>query len=732
MALCVPSQFDMKKLFIYLTMLALLLAGCGKKPEVADNQTQPQTGRVSSAPTYDRTTVSRQLMDGANTYAMCYAENGFFYYVFGANAQGENEYRFFFQPYDDGNVGSYCNIKEGYVRDFAARDENGLAVLCIGDAATILEYASMGSTPREISLDNAFNEMESFPKLLARQDGGYLIAVGDKASFLDEKGNVTGETKLHGTVYSLTSAKDGEVYAVTESDASGKVCRGLEKLTEGKSESEVVRDPAEGVFGIFPFENGFVSLYSSYMAYFEAGKAQEENLVDFERQGILSSQIQAVFGSRKEIKLVSVDQASTDLKALTFTLTLREDAAEAQTTEKAKDEPEKYAPDGRRIVRVAIPEACQFQVEFHAKKYNQESDKSLVQVERFKGSLEDYLGKGNRPDIIMFSDHTEIAAYVQKGVLVNLLPMFEAWEPEELEGMIPKAQELLGIGEENAMYAMSARFRLLLRTFGGEGVGDDGLWDPVSYLLWYDNFMTQKGFTGRGWVENVLFANVPFYIDEEEPKTYFHAPEFEALMKAYKEVLDHHEDGMPNRIDSWAEYEMARGPWWRASYNCSGLGEPGISMEGIPGSDGKDHVYVKMDDPMSILSTSDCQQEAFDFIAYYVSLREPLIKGYPENYYGKNGNTMAMLSVWGKYLREEIYETERPNTVNFIDGTFSEEQIAHLKELIIDAVPTTKAQVDIYEMLLEEMAPYWQGDKSLEAACDALQSRAELYLKEQR
>ncbi|MBQ1848963.1 MAG: hypothetical protein II139_01170, partial [Lachnospiraceae bacterium] len=716
----------MKKLFIYLTMLALLIAGCGKKPEVADNQTQPQTVRVSSAPTYDRTTVSRQLMDGANTYAMCYAENGFFYYVFGANAQGENEYRFFFQPYDDVNVGSYCNVKEGYVRDFAARDENGLAVLCIGDAATILEYASMGSTPREISLDNAFNEMESFPKLLARQDGGYVIAVGDKASFLDEKGSVAGETKLHGTVYSLTSAKDGEVYAVTESDASGRVCRGLEKLTEGKSESEVVRDPAEGVFGIFPFENGFVSLYSSYMAYFEAGKAQEENLVDFERQGILSSQIQAVFGNKKEIKLVSVDQASTDLKALTFTLTLREDAAEAQMTEKAKDEPEKYAPDGRRIVRVAIPEACQFQVEFHAKKYNQESDKSLVQVERFKGSLEDYLGKGNRPDVIMFSDHTEIAAYVQKGVLVNLLPMFEAWEPEELEGMIPKAKELLGVGEENAMYAMSARFRMLLRVSNGAEKEENGTCDAISYLCWYDDFMEQGEFVGLGTVENILYANIPFYYDESSAQASFSSETFKELMKAYKGLREKHQGNVSASGRLFFEREIAKGPWWRATYRIEALTEPNISVEGLPGPAGEDCVYIRLDDPLSILRTSDCQQEAFDFIAYYTSLREPLIKGYSEKDYGKGGTTMAMFSVWEKYLREEIYETDEPYVCIGKDKVFypyyyTDEQIGHLKQLITKAVPVTKAQGEIYEMLLEEMEAYWQEDKSLEAACETLQ-----------
>ena len=134
---------------------------------------------------------------------------------------------------------------------------------------------------------------------------------------------------------------------------------------------------------------------------------------------------------------------------------------------------------------------------------------------------------------------------------------------------------------------------------------------------------------------------------------------------------------------------------------------------------------------MSILNTSECQKEAFDFMAYYMSLAEPLVKGDTESSYGKGGNTWAFFSVWEKYLREEIYESKRPYmSAGGKEIFFTEEQCEHLKEMITNAIPDTRTQRVLYEMLMEEMDGYFQGGKELNSACEALQGRALLYLLE--
>ena len=725
----------MKKTFWILLLMVLLLAGCVKEHKNEKPNPAGSIRTADSAPTYEKKVVTYPLAEDANPYAIKCCENGFFYYALGANDEGENAYHFFYQPFDGTPYVSFGSVDQQYVRDFAGNPVEGktkLFVLCMGECAEILEFDGADKPVREMPIDNEFNDLESFPKLLIMQDGGYVIGMSDRAYFLDEEGRTTESTQLNGTVSSLFASDAGEIFAITEKNENGKVQRLLERVQEGKKRSETVRELAEDAYGVYAFEDGFSSVYSNCMTFFTVGKTEEEAVIDFDRQSIVASQIQGVFGNMKEIRLFSLDVSSSERKARMFTLFPIEEKKETNKTEK-KEKQEKYAADGRRIVRVAIPDGCPFQVEYHAKKYSQESEKALIQVERFKGTLEDYLGKGNRPDVIMFTDHTELDAYVQKGVLVDMLPMFEAWDSSELEGMIPKARELLGNGSEDVMYAMANRFQLLLRTSNGEELNAYGKCNAVDYLKWYGDFMTDMEYGGMGTLENVLYAYVPHFYEEDPVNVCFISPGFMDLMKAYKTLLEEHGGPVSISYGSNSQKEIAKGPRWQSTYRRYELTEPGISMEGLPWADGSSRVYIRLCDPLAILSTSECPQDAFNFIAYYTSLRLPLMKGEPEGDYGKGGNTEALFSVWGKYLREEIYESERSYGY-YEDHTaafFTEEQSEHLKQLICDAVPDTKTQRDIYEMLLEEMDAYWQGGKTLESACEVLQNRAELYLKEQ-
>lgn len=63
---------------------------------------------------------------------------------------------------------------------------------------------------------------------------------------------------------------------------------------------------------------------------------------------------------------------------------------------------------------------------------------------------------------------------------------------------------------------------------------------------------------------------------------------------------------------------------------------------------------------------------------------------------------------------------------------YTEENLANLRRLLVDTTPVTKAQEDIYEIMLEDMEPYFTGNKNLDSACDALDSRARLYLMERK
>lgn len=721
----------MKKLFYIFTVVLLFLAGCSFPVGENRERIPDEKQTAAEAPTYERSTSQFRLAEDANSYMTDYAQNGFFYFV-----MGENVYQFYYQTYDGKDAIPFCVITDGYVRDFSGVTKDGglrLAVLRIGGEASILEYDEAGNNCGKAVIDGMFNNLEEFSKLLARPDGGYAIGMSDKVFLLDSEGQITETIEVDGIVRELYAVGENELFATVEKNEGRSSALCLTRLNVQKSQMEMARNLPSDLMGLFAFEDGFVSVLGDRVIFFHTDKEDEEVLIDLNRQSLLASQIQYVFGNREEIKLVSMEPSDQGQKAYLFTL--REKTAPEGTDGSKESEQELYAPDGRRIVRVAIPQGYPWQVEFHAKKYNQTSDKTFVEIERFEGSLEDFLGKGNRPDVIMFNDQTEVAAYVQKGVLTDLLPLFQGQEKYSLEGIIPKARELLGAESADGMYAMAGRFRMLLRTSDGTEYDSVGKCDGASYLKWYDNFMTENEIGGMGAMENLLYANVGAFYDENTAEASFTSGEFIELMEAYKDVYDRHKGdvdrGKAAAENGYTGREIAGGSRWYASYSCQQLTEGlNIKLEGLPGPDGENHVYMKLDYPMSIMSTSDCKEAAFDFIMYYNSLAEFLMMGDTEAAYGKAGNTGAFFSVYEEILKEEIYESERPYSSIGGEFYFTEEQNGQLKYLIDCAVSDTKTQRDIYDMLMEEMDAYLHGGKDLDNACEILQNRAELYLKE--
>ena len=703
----------MKKLFYILTLLILfvMLAGCSSGREEKPGDRQPET----SAQNYQRDTASFQLSEDANTYLADYTENGFLYFTL-----SEDGYHFYNQSYDGNAAVPFCVVEDGIVRDFTSVTMDGkcrLAVLCTGEEARVLEYDEEGKLVRENVIDESFNDLEKIVRLYAWRDEGFVIAMAGDVFILGADGQLTETLQLDGTVRDFCGAREDALFVTVENEETGSNELCLMKLDMRKRRADVVRKLQSGLVKVFAFEDGFLSIFEDRAVFFREGEDAEEVLIDMDQQGILASQIQAVFGSREEIKLVLTDQERE-----AYFMTLR-----------PSTEQQLYTSDSRKIVRVAIPQEYVYQMEFHVKKYNQANDKSFVEVERFEGSLEDYLGKGNRPDVIMFHDQTEIAAYVQKDALVDFCPLFQKQEQYSLDGIIPKARELLGIENGDKMYAMAGRFRLLLRTSNGTEFDSDGKCDCVTYLKWYDDFLAENEIGGLGEIEKVLYANVDVFYDEDRAEASFTSEEFAELMQTYKEVYTRHGGDSGQKIVTADKIhgEIARGPRWLASFSRPELTDPDIKIEGIPGVDGVSRIYMRLDYPMSILSTSDCMEEAFDFVMYYNSQDELLVKGDTEAAYGKSGTTTAFFSVYEEALKENIYESERPYiTLDGIEYFYTDEQNARLKAQIDSAVPNTKAQSDIYGMLMEEMEPYLKGGKELQAACEILQNRVELYLAE--
>lgn len=741
-------MFDMKKwkTTIVLFILMLIFAGCSKKTGV-ENQVSSNDS-ASDAPFYKRQTETFHLAEGSNTYMIEYGKDGLFYFAMDykeaegsdtENAASQTDYQFFYQAYGEVEASPFCTITEGAVRDFSSvqkGDGNQLAVFVTGEVSCILEFDKNGKECRRIVLDKSFDDFSQLICLLALSDNRYAVSVGKQVFLLDEEGKIIGNTSLHGIVSRLFTLGGNELFALSEQEGAQSGEKHLLKIDTQKAKvTEDMTLPKE-LIHICTYQDGLASVYKDRVVSFHIGQNDEKNLIDLDRQSIMASEIKHLYEDNGDIKLILLNESGEG-----FFISLREKAAGEEKEENKEEVKEEalYAPDGRRIIRVAVPEDYPYQIEFHAKKYNQVSDKTYIKVERIKDSMELYLGKGSRPDVIMVEDHTELDPYIEKNALVNLMPLFDNQEQYYLDGIIDEAREILGRGDESTMYAIAPNFRMLLHFHVGEEYDVNGEKDIVSYLKWYNDCLMENGIWGLGKMERLesaLYANMGYFYDEDTMEVSFKSDAFKALMEAYKEcfqnakmapeVSQQDRRGLGTKLSA-----TIYGPFWMATYAYPYLTDPEIRMEGIPGVDGNKQIIMILDYPMGILSTSECKEEAFDFIMYYNTLDAFLKINETEGEYKKSAATTARFSVYESILNELIFETTKCYVLTQ-DGEqfFTPEQKEQLWKLIHNSVPDTKSQRDIFGMCLEEMPAYWNGSKDFESACEILEKRVILYLEE--
>ena len=745
----------MRRILICLSLVILLISGCASRGN--DGQGNSLAQADSEPALFMRSVEPIAMAEGYNPYFMCFGKSGMYYCVTAHSSGEEDEEdtsnQFYYQPFSEEPAKLICELGNELMRDFSAFTSEGeeqLAILSIGEKAYVREYDLAGALRKQVELEALFQEVSELPVIGVLSDGNYVIAKGQKLYTVGPNGKVLADVTMEGRSTAFLSCKNGDTYVVYEKSENGKNTTCIGQMNQKNAKIVKQRNVPEGGTEVFLFEDGeapvFATASSGYITLFDMAGG-EIKLMDLNKQSILVSQIQYIFGTREEPKLLLLDKLEPDQGAFLLHMKLGEE--DQQTAEAADHEKqrEKYAPDGRRILWVAIPEDYAWSMEFHAKKYNLLSENTVVEVERFQGTLEEYLGKGNRPDIVVFQDQTDIESYVQKQLLADFVPLFEKQDKYSLEGVLPAVRKLLASDQNEKMYAMAGRFQLLLRCSDATEYGKGDHCTTSEYLKWYDTLLSENEVSGCGDLSNLLFATVCDFYDEGSAKADFQSDDFKALMKAYQETVSHHKGELEQQIGSNKGYllaAMAEGPHWYKAYLSAGLSDERAHMEGLPLQDGSEKTYMLLEYPMGILTTSENIAESFGFIMYYCTLEEYLGATASENEYGKRYTTLASFFVYEEVLNKQIFDTEKPFLTlrgnlssgnaaeRFKEYYYTEEQKANLKRLIDEAVPVTKAQKVIFDMLMEEMEGYLQGGKTLDAACEILQNRVELYLKEQK
>lgn len=731
----------------------MFLVGCGSKSLVSTEEKKTDEGY-----SYKRSTIAIDLPDDVNPYRVDYEEEGLYCYEQN-QTQGEdgavtNTFSWYYQEYSDSASVEIGKIDE-YMYGFSGElDEEPEVAVLLADEETVIRKINSNGVRDEFVISDMAGKVSGFSYLYKLPLGEYAICNDSYIYIISDDGKKVRTVTLEDVIEKLIIVGD-ETYVLTYARDGMK--KSLLKIDTEKCISETAFELDADLVNVFSFAEKLALIYQDSIVLVDSRGDNKEELLDLNKQAIFATKI-AYIGGTKEAFTVVIDDLTETKQVICISMTrkteedveIEQDKAKEQEQiqekpqEKTSNREKMNRLNGEKVtVKVVVPADYYYNIEFHAKKYNQISDYSFIEIERLEESLEDYLGKGGTADIIMFNDNTEVPDYVQKHILTDLTPYMESYGDISTEDIIPVAKEIISGIDKDRIYVLATNFELLLMTSDGSERKDGKNSNIVEYLEQYDRFLTDRDIEGTGNIANFLFAIVPEYYNEESAETRFCEEEFKEIMRSYKTVRDNH-PGILDIISLGSTYDRAvrniiNAPFWYDNYGSNQMAFAGYSFEGIPMYSGNSRIYARLDNPMGILESSAYKEEAYEFIEYYVMLNDYIAKNDSEEMNVDDGLTKTRLSIIQSIIDECIFNTDKPYlnvlwrlTMKKETLYYTKDNLDNLKRLLEDTTPVTKAQNDIYKMLLEEMEPFFEGGKDLDSSCEALNSRVRLYLMEKQ
>lgn len=745
----------MKKGILVCVILLAFLVGCKKKE---NSFSEPEID--CDIPVLNRVISIINPEEGFNPYIMEWGKHGFLYYVQDYEDEGKtaeekdsvSTYSVYYCSYDKQIENKkICSFDNGLIRAFSFVEKDGkenIDIFLLEEAAHILEYDLDGNQIRDVVLENLFNNIDFFPVMLPLEDDSFVVAIEEELYLVNSQGKVDRVTKVDGTVSKLLNAGNGVIYAVF-CDENGEYMLG--KLNSSSGLTISCRALPSNVGLVSVLDDGSLATFSDrYLYFINMSENEDEKVADLLKQDILYSLIRSISGSKEKIIVAGMDLAVPDDGIYIFSLSDKEAVSDNSTdivfsNKGETEENPDFFDDGRPIVHVAVPESCSVDVQYHAGKYNQKSQKCYIKIDEFEGSVEDYLGKGARPDAFFLQDQTEIMPLVERGIIESLSPLLEERTDFDISGMIPNAVNVLG--DEKNLYALASTYELILRASDGTEYAEKEKLSTVDYLKWVKKYSEEHEISCKDIanLEAVFLASIADCCDIENGTVSFDSQYFREVLEAYRDVKNS-KIGVAGSL-TMDEYgvvvsSVGRGINMTPYVGISSfLGYPNCKYLGLPAKDGKEKVYMQLDNPLVISASSEKKREALDFMIYFEQIDEYLNKGGDPYALGKTYNTYGRFSVFEDKLKQNIFETEQPFAAEKDNQNssgslkffyFSEENKENIRTLIDSAEPITKWQMDIFDILTEDLEGYVLGDIALEDYVRVLQSRASIYMSERK
>lgn len=608
-----------------------------------------------------------------------------------------------------------------------------------------------------IKLDGAGNEIWKLPLNENRQDywvqwmnllsdGRIGVADPDGISFYDPDGKPAGhmepKEEISGGAYFL---KDGTVVVSSYIDTTNKtVLRKLDVNTGEYSGEYTIPGDSNG-YSLYPGTDcDFLLVGKGGIYSYNLGDEEVKKLMDFIDSDLNSSYVYNLSAvSQKEFYGVMSDDMTGEEMIMKFTKVDPKDVAD----------------------KTVLTLACYYldwEVRRHVVEFNKTNSDYRIMITDYSqyNTDEDYMVgitklntdivSGKMPDILLLDNALPVESYAAKGLFEDLYPYIDKDTEMNREDYFPN---VLKAHENNGeLYCLPPRFVIYTVTGKTADIGNRTGWtlQDLNAVLAAKPEGTEA--FAEATREDMLYYSICMsgsqFIDWESGKCNFNTEGFISLLefiKRFPETLpeDYWENNMRMGWDE--QFRQGRVLLDRTVLNSffgynylkkATFGED-ITMIGFPSESGKGSA-VSADMKLSMSSKSKNKDGAWQFLRYFL-LEEYQQKdnyGWPVSL--KQADLMAQ-----EAMRRPYYEDENGNKVEY-DETYDingveipitpmtqeeVDEVLHFLQSVDQPYTNNQALIDI---ISEEAAPYFAGQKNVKEVADIIQNRVQIYVSENR
>lgn len=735
-----------KKIIGLCTMVLLCLSGCGPKEST---ETQPVTPDGEVKPVREYITSFQEFMLPANITGYCnilqVTEDAFYF-----SDSSHSYFDFYKVSFEDKELTPAklpIALSGGEIFQGFYVTADGKYLLCHNDTQKEQFYLSLYGNDgtlvwsKDITDSLPAEEMENGGIISAiRQDGQgniYLKGTYNVMVFTQEgegKGTLTLDMPY---IAHLICSGVGQVYAISGVDVTIHPAQSTvvevdgEKMCLGKQGSIPGDSFQPGPTGGIAY---FQILEGMFKEYYPEDNTSRD-IISCAQYDIANNGIQGYYVDEKKMHFIFWELQDNSRPFEIMTLT-------------KADNPTEIPAEKEEITLLSVNHSSDLL--YKVQSFNRKNEKYRIRVEYLnKGNIfsgEELVTKLNTQmlsgdvDMVLLNQQ-DYLRYKEQKVFEDIRP-YLAGAQIKLEEYNKELVKPFMNGEE--LYALPTQYTLYgyaVKSSTAEGNSMKTMEDFLAYLEQNPDSKLRWG-GGKFWaLETCMKFGWKRFVDVEAGKCYFDQDEFKEIVKRINNL----ELDLMSYDREWEElalngetlipelqiYQLKQ----LASEEVFYGGD--LIWVGYPGEGESSKTYAFVDSLLCILANSDKKEQAFAFWEYYVqsksddagklstktSILEQQIEGAGQKDY---------------YVNEAGEQVER--AVGYVNYTtinertpyyaLNEKQTQMIKQALDSMEVDSLEGTTILEIIIEELTGYLNGAQDLDAACDVIQNRVQLYLDE--